>query len=162
MSLTEIERKFLVCGDFKSQAVSHTRISQGYIASGGGRTVRVRIRGDKGYLTIKGPSNKAGLARFEWEKEIPRHEAEALMTICEPGIIEKTRWLVPAADGHHTWEVDEFWGENEGLVMAEIELASEDDTFDKPAFIGREVTGDRRYYNSHMRKYPFRMWKDDI
>lgn len=162
MNLLEVERKFLVTGDFKEQAVSSTHITQGYIASGGGRTVRVRIRGDKGYLTIKGPSNKAGLARFEWEKEIPRHEAEALMTICEPGIIEKTRWLVPSADGRHTWEVDVFEGENEGLVMAEIELESEDDTFEKPHFIGKEVTGDRRFYNSHMRRYPFRMWKDDI
>lgn len=162
MNLLEVERKFLVTGDFKEQAVSSTHIAQGYIASGGGRTVRVRIRGDKGYLTIKGPSNKAGLARFEWEKEIPRHEAEALMTICEPGIIEKTRWLVPSADGRHTWEIDVFEGENEGLVMAEIELESEDDTFEKPHFIGKEVTGDRRFYNSHMRRYPFRMWKDDI
>lgn len=162
MNLLEVERKFLVTGDFKEQAVSSTHIAQGYIASGGGRTVRVRIRGDKGYLTIKGPSNKAGLARFEWEKEIPRHEAEALMTICEPGIIEKTRWLVPSADGRHTWEVDVFEGENEGLVMAEIELESEDDTFEKPHFIGKEVTSDRRFYNSHMRRYPFRMWKDDI
>ena len=162
MNLLEVERKFLVTGDFKELAVSSTHIAQGYIASGGGRTVRVRIRGDKGYLTIKGPSNKAGLARFEWEKEIPRHEAEALMTICEPGIIEKTRWLVPSADGRHTWEVDVFEGENEGLVMAEIELESEDDTFEKPHFIGKEVTGDRRFYNSHMRRYPFRMWKNDI
>ncbi|MCH5168343.1 MAG: CYTH domain-containing protein [Prevotellaceae bacterium] len=160
MKLTEIERKFLVVGDFKSQAVNSTRISQGYIASGGGRTVRVRIRGDKGYLTIKGPSDKAGLARFEWEKEIPVAEAEALMTICEPGIIEKTRWLVPSPDGRHTWEIDEFWGENEGLVLAEIELESEGEPYEKPAFIGREVTGDRRYYNSHMRHYPFRLWKD--
>lgn len=158
MPLTEIERKFLVNGDFKSQAVSSTRISQGYIASGNGRTVRVRIRGEKGYLTIKGPSNKAGLARFEWEKEIPLDEAEALMAICEPGIIEKTRWLVPSSDGRHTWEVDEFWGDNEGLIMAEIELESEDDTFEKPDFIGKEVTGDRRYYNSHMRQYPYKLW----
>ena len=157
MKLTEIERKFLVIGDFKSQATSSTRISQGYIASGNGRTVRVRIRGDKGYLTIKGPSDGKGLTRFEWEKEISLAEAEALMTICEPGIIEKTRWLVPASDGRHTWEVDEFWGDNEGLIMAEIELESENDSFKKPDFIGKEVTGDRRYYNSHMRKYPYKM-----
>ena len=161
MPLLEIERKFLVIGDFKPLATSSTRITQGYIAFGGGRTVRVRIRGDKGYLTIKGPSNKAGLARFEWEKEIPLAEAEALMTICEPGTIEKTRWIVPSPDGRHTWEVDEFWGENEGLVMAEIELESEDDPFDKPDFIGQEVTGDRRYYNSHMRRYPYKLWQDD-
>ena len=162
MALIEIERKFLVTGDFKPLAVNSSHIAQGYIASGNGRTVRVRIRDDKGFLTIKGPSNQAGLARFEWEKEIPLDEAEALMSICEPGIIEKTRWLVPADDGRHTWEVDVFEGDNEGLVMAEIELRSEDDTFKKPHFIGKEVTGDRRFYNSHMRRYPFKLWKDDI
>lgn len=158
MPLVEIERKFLVVGDFRPFAVSHTHIAQGYIASGGGRTVRVRIRDDKGFLTIKGPSGSAGLARFEWEKEIPLAEAQALMTICEPGIVEKTRWLVPNEDGRHTWEIDVFEGDNEGLVMAEIELQSEDDTFKKPDFIGKEVTGDRRYYNSHMRRYPYKMW----
>ena len=161
MPLLEIERKFLVVGEFKNLATSSTHIAQGYIASGNGRTVRVRIRGDKGYLTIKGPSDHAGLARFEWEKEITLAEAKALMTICEPGIIEKTRWLVPSEDGKHTWEVDVFEGENEGLIMAEIELESEDDVVEKPAFIGKEVTGDRRFYNSHMRRYPFRLWKDD-
>ena len=105
MNLTEIERKFLVVGDFRPFAASSTHIAQGYIASGNGRTVRVRIRGDKGYLTIKGPSDKVGLARFEWEREITLDEAKALMTICEPGIVEKTRWLVPASDGRHTWEL---------------------------------------------------------
>ena len=159
--MLEVERKFLVVGDFKPFATSSTHIAQGYIASGNGRTVRVRIRGDKGYLTIKGPSNEAGLARFEWEKEITLEEAKALMSICEPGIIEKTRWLVPSTDGRHTWEVDVFEGDNEGLVMAEIELESENDTFEKPAFIGQEVTGDRRYYNSHMRKYPYKLWRED-
>ena len=162
MSFIEVERKFLIIGEFKHLAVSSTHIVQGYIASGNGRTVRVRIRGEKGYLTIKGPSDKVGLARFEWEKEISLEEANALMRICEPGIIEKTRWLVPSADGRHTWEVDEFGGDNEGLVMAEIELRSEDDPYEKPDFIGQEVTGDRRFYNSHMRRYPYRMWKDDI
>ena len=163
MKLTEIERKFIVIGEFKSLATSSTHIAQGYIASGNGRTVRVRIRGDKGYLTIKGPSDKAGLARFEWEKEIPLAEAKALMKICEPGIIEKTRWLVPAEDGKHTWEVDVFEGDNAGLIMAEIELESETDQFKKPDFIGPEVTGDRRFYNSHMRRYPYKMWgKENI
>ena len=161
MPLLEIERKFLVVGEFRNLATSSTHIAQGYIASGNGRTVRVRIRGDKGYLTIKGPSDHAGLARFEWEKEITLAEAKALMTICDPGIIEKTRWLVPSEDGKHTWEVDVFEGENEGLIMAEIELESEDDVIEKPAFIGKEVTGDRRFYNSHMRRYPFRLWRDD-
>ena len=161
MPLLEIERKFLVVGDFKSQAVSSTHIAQGYIASGNGRTVRVRIRGDKGYLTIKGPSNKEGLARFEWEREISLDEAKALMTICEPGIVEKTRWLVPSEDGKHTWEIDVFEGDNKGLIMAEIELGSEDETFKKPDFIGKEVTGDRRFYNSHLRRYPYKLWGEE-
>ena len=158
----EIERKFLVVGEFKNQACSHTHIRQGYIASGNGRTVRVRIRDDKGYLTIKGPSGEAGLSRYEFEREIPLQDAQDLMLICEPGIIDKTRYLVKSPDGIHTWEVDEVHGEDDGLIMAEIELGSEDEAFQKPCFIGREVTGDRRFYNSHMRKNPFRLWRNDI
>ncbi|MDD7303640.1 MAG: CYTH domain-containing protein [Bacteroidaceae bacterium] len=158
----EIERKFLVRGEFKHLAYESTRIAQGYIASGNGRTVRVRIRGDKGYLTIKGPSLLGGLTRYEWEQEIPLQDARDMMRICEPGIIDKTRYLIQGPDGRHTWEVDEFYGDNEGLVLAEVELESENAPYEKPDFIGREVTGDRRFYNSHMRKYPFRLWKDDI
>ncbi len=158
----EIERKFLVTGEFKSQAYDHTLIRQGYIASGNGRTVRVRIRGDKGYLTIKGPSGEAGLSRYEFETSIPLSDAQDLMLICEPGIIEKTRYLVASPNGRHTWEVDEFYGDNEGLLLAEIELRSEDEPFEKPSFIGREVTGDRRFYNSHLRRNPFRLWKDEL
>lgn len=158
----ETERKFLVTGNYKDQAYDATHICQGYIASGNGRTVRVRIRGDKGYLTIKGPSTQAGLSRYEYEQEITLADARDLMAICEPGIIDKTRYLVKSPDGRHTWEVDEFHGDNDGLVMAEVELASEDEAFAKPSFVGREVTGDRRFYNSHMRAYPFKMWRDDI
>ncbi|MCD8285426.1 MAG: CYTH domain-containing protein [Prevotellaceae bacterium] len=158
----EIERKFLVVGEFKSLAYNETRILQGYISSGNGRTVRVRIRDDQGYLTIKGPSGKAGLSRYEFETTIPLQDARDLMRICEPGIIEKTRYLVRNTDGRHTWEIDEFYGENEGLLLAEIELESEAEAFDIPPFIGREVTGDRRFYNSHMRKNPFRLWKDKL
>ena len=158
----EIERKFLVVGEFRDQAYAHARICQGYIASGNGRTVRVRIRDDKGYLTIKGPSNKAGLRRYEFEQEISLSDARDLMSICEPGIIDKTRYLVKSPDGRHVFEVDEFYGDNEGLVMAEVELSSEDEPFEKPVFIGREVAGDRRFYNSHMRQYPFKMWRDQI
>lgn len=158
----EIERKFLVVGEFKDQAYDAVRICQGYISSGNGRTVRVRIRDDKGFLTIKGPSNRAGLSRYEFEQEISLSDARDLMTICEPGIIDKTRYLVKSPDGIHVFEVDEFYGDNEGLVMAEVELSSEDEPFVKPDFIGREVTGDRRFYNSHMRMYPFKMWKDQI
>lgn len=162
MNNLEIERKFLVTGPFKDKAYDATRIQQGYIASGRGRTVRVRVRGDKGYLTIKGPSNLAGLARFEWEKEISVSDAHELMRICEPGIIDKTRYLVKSPDGRHVWEVDEFYGENEGLVMAEIELNDENESYSKPDFIGREVTGDRRFYNSHLRQNPYKLWKDEI
>ena len=158
----ETERKFLVTDNYKDQAYDATHICQGYIASGNGRTVRVRIRGDKGYLTIKGPSTQAGLSRYEYEQEIKLADARDLMAICEPGIIDKTRYLVKSPDGRHTWEVDEFHGDNDGLVMAEVELASEDEAFAKPSFVGREVTGDRRFYNSHMRAYPFKMWRDDI
>ena len=138
----EIERKFLVSGEFKSLATSHSRIVQGYISSARGRTVRVRIRDDKGYLTIKGASNASGTSRYEWEKELPLAEAEELMKLCEPGIIE----------------VDEFYGENEGLVVAEVELESEEESFVKPDFIGKEVTGDVRYYNSQLMKKPYKTW----
>ncbi len=153
----EIERKFLVKGEYKSQAYAHSRIAQGYICSARGRTVRVRIRDGRGYLTIKGASDAAGMSRYEWEKEIPLPEAEELMKLCEPGVIDKTRYLVRS--GKHVFEVDEFYGENEGLTMAEVELASEDEPFVKPDFIGQEVTGDVRYYNSQLMKHPFKEWK---
>ena len=153
----EIERKFLLADNsYKRLASSSSRIRQGYLCSRKGCTVRVRIRDNNGYLTIKGPSDKAGLSRFEWEKTIDLQEAEELMKLREPGVIEKERYLVPV--GKHTFEVDEFFGENQGLVMAEVELASEDETFEKPAFIGPEVTGDRRYYNSHLREHPYTKW----
>ena len=152
----EIERKFLVTGEYKSLASSHSRIVQGYICSERGRTVRVRIRGGCGYLTIKGPSTDDGLSRYEWEREIPVAEAGELMKLCEPGVIDKTRYLVPF--GGHTFEVDEFYGDNEGLVMAEVELSAPDEPFERPSFLGEEVTGDRRYYNSELMKHPYRAW----
>lgn len=154
--LVEIERKFLVVGEFKDKAYTCSHIEQGYISSGNGRTVRVRIRDDKGFLTIKGPSDEAGLARFEWEKEIPVDEARQLMNICMPGRIIKDRYLVH--NGKHTIEVDEFFGENQGLVMAEIELESEDEEYLRPDFLGKEVTGDRKYYNSHLMRAPYTLW----
>ena len=160
MSGMEIERKFMVRGeDYKQRAYASDRIKQGYICSGHGRTVRVRIRGDRGYLTIKGPSTNGGMSRYEFEKEITLTEAEELFKICEPGVIDKTRYLVKS--GNHTFEVDEFYGDNEGLVMAEVELQSEDEPFEKPDFIGKEVTGDKRYYNSHLRECPFSVWGKD-
>ena len=159
MSL-EIERKFLVKDtSFKQDSYAHSHIVQGYISSARGRTVRVRIRDNQGYLTIKGPSDSEGTSRYEWEKEIPLEEAEELMQLCEPGIIDKTRWLVKS--GKHTFEVDEFFGENEGLLMAEVELTSPNEPYLKPAFIGEEVTGDTRYYNSFLRRTPYKSWKQD-
>lgn len=158
----EIERKFLVVGDdFRRQAYASDRIKQGYICSGHGRTVRVRLRGGRGYLTIKGPSIDGGLSRYEFEKEITCEEAEQLFRLCEPGIIDKTRYLVKSPDGNHTFEVDEFYGDNDGLVIAEVELSSPDEPYEKPDFIGEEVTGDKRYYNSHLRKNPYKMWKNE-
>ncbi len=154
----EIERKFLVVGDsYKQEAYDSNRIRQGYICSSRGRTVRVRIRDSRGYLTIKGPSANGGLARYEFEKEISLSEAENLMKLCEPGMIDKTRYLVKS--GKHIFEVDEFYGENEGLVMAEVELAYEDEPYEKPSFIGKEVTGDRRYYNSQLKEHPYTTWE---
>ena len=152
----EIERKYLVAGDFRSYSHSSQRIVQGYICSDSKRTVRIRIYGDKGYLTVKGKSYDGGLSRFEWEKEIPVDEAEALLHLCEPGIIDKVRYLVEYEG--HVFEVDEFHGENEGLLMAEIELSSPDEEFARPEWLGTEVTGDRRYYNSYLTRYPFSKW----
>lgn len=152
----EIERKFLVEGDFKAVAIKATRITQGYLSSVPERTVRVRIKGDKGYITIKGIGSDSGASRYEWEKEIPITEVEELLKICEPGVIDKTRFLVKA--GAHTFEVDEFYGDNEGLVVAEVELSSEDEGFFKPEWLGKEVTGDVKYYNSMLMKNPFKEW----
>jgi len=152
----EIERKFLVASEFKSLATKSTRITQGYLSSVLERTVRIRINGDKGFITIKGAGSDSGMSRFEWEKEISVEDAKELLKICEPGVIDKTRYLVPA--GKHTFEIDEFYGENEGLVVAEIELAAENEPFEKPAFLGQEVTGDAKYYNSMLSKNPYKKW----
>lgn len=147
----------MVSGDFKSSAFKATRITQGYLSSVPERTVRVRVKGDKGYITIKGIGNSTGASRFEWEKEIPVEDVKALLEICEPGVIDKTRYLVKA--GEHTYEVDEFYGDNEGLTVAEVELSDENEAFDKPSWLGEEVTGDPRYYNSMLMKNPYKNWK---
>ncbi len=145
----ETERKFLVIGTaFKKAAVRSYRICQGYIAHDGGNTVRIRIRDHQGFLTIKGPSDANGLSRQEWEKEIPLPEAEELFRLCLGGVVDKTRYMVPAKGSDRYFEVDEFHGLNEGLLLAEIELGSEDEAFERPDWLGEEVTGDRRYYNS--------------
>jgi CYTH domain-containing protein len=154
----EIERKFLVLDDsYKREAFSSSHIRQGYLSSERGKTIRVRIRDTRAFLTIKGPSLDGGLSRSEFEYEIPLDDAEKLMTLCEPGIIDKIRWLVKSGD--HTFEVDEFFGDNEGLVMAEVELHSRSEEPEIPHFIGQEVTGDRRYYNSQLRLHPYQSWE---
>lgn len=152
----EIERKFLVAGDFRPFAKNATRIIQGYLSSIPERTVRVRIKDNQGFLTVKGKSSESGTTRFEWEKEISAEEAQELITMCEPGVIDKTRYLVEA--GRHTFEVDEFHGDNQGLIVAEVELASEDEAFERPLWLAEEVTGDERYYNSMLMVNPYRNW----
>ena len=155
----ETERKFLVKGEYKKDAFKAMRIRQGYLAHTALCSVRIRIRDDKGFITVKGKTDKAGMTRYEWEKEIPAKEAEELLLLATPGMIDKCRYLVRNTDGVHTWEVDEFYGENEGLTVAEIELGSEDEAFDKPDWLGNEVTGDPRYFNSALRNNPYKYWK---
>ena len=144
--LQEIEKKFLVKGDFRNEVFKTVHIVQGYLSRVPERVVRIRIKDDKGFITIKGKN--VGATRFEWEKEIPVEEAKKLLELCEPGLVDKTRYLIKNTDGKHTWEVDVFHGNKEGIIIAEIELNDENEPFDKPSWLGEEVTGDRRYYNS--------------
>ena len=158
--MNEIERKFLVTSNsFKKSAFRQTRILQGYLNSHPDRTVRVRLRGENGFLTIKGKSSDSGMSRYEWEKEILASEAEELMKLCEEGAIEKVRYEVEV--GEDIFEVDEFFGENEGLILAEIELTSEDQEFQVPDWLGQEVTGNNAYYNSQLIKNPYKNWKEN-
>ncbi len=153
----EIERKFLVSSnDFKDQAFKKVYIKQGFLNSHKERVVRVRIKDNEGFLTIKGPSNKEGTTRFEWEKQISKSEADSLFHLCEEGVIEKFRYLVKIEN--HIYEIDEFFGDNEGLVIAEIELNSENEAFSKPNWLSKEVTGDIKYYNSNLSKLPYKKW----
>ncbi len=157
--MVEIERKFLVSSsEFKQGAVTKKRIIQGYLNSAPERTVRVRITDEQAFLTIKGKSGKSGMTRFEWEKEIPVSEAKALLELCEPGSIDKVRYIVPYKD--HLFEVDEFFGRNEGLLLAEIELSSEEEVFKKPPWLGQEVTGNKMFYNSYLNKFPYKEWQN--
>ncbi|WDO13651.1 CYTH domain-containing protein [Flavobacterium sp. WW92] len=156
--MLEIERKFLVKSDnFKAVAFAKNQIAQGYLNSHPERTVRIRIKGESGFLTIKGKGNESGVSRLEWETEIPLTEAKSLIKLCENGVIDKIRYEVKA--GNHIFEVDEFFGDNEGLVVAEIELQSEDETFEKPEWLGQEVTNDERYYNAFLSNHPYTTWK---
>ena len=153
----EIERKFLVKNDdFKNESYAKKHIKQGYLNSDKNRTVRIRIANDKAFMTIKGKSNSTGTTRFEWEKEIKKEEAEDLLLLCEPSIIDKTRYLIKV--GQHTFEVDEFYGDNKGLIIAEVELSDEAENFTKPNWLSKEVTGDVKYYNSSISKLPFKDW----
>jgi len=155
--MLEVERKFLVKSDrYKNAAKTQTRIVQGFLNTDPERTVRVRIKGDKGFLTIKGKGNDSGTTRFEWEQEISFSDAADLVDLCEAVIVEKIRYEVPI--GKHIFEVDEFLGENKGLVVAEVELQHEDEIFEKPDWLGEEVTGTIKYYNSQLSQHPYNIW----
>ena len=155
--MIEIERKFLVLNnDFKAESFTNHEIIQGYLSANPERTVRVRIKDNDGFLTIKGSGNESGMSRYEWEKNIDYNEAKELINLCEKGVISKTRFEVKS--GKHTFEVDEFYGENQGLIIAEIELESEDEVFEKPIWLGQEVTNDERYYNAYLSQNPFATW----
>ena len=156
--MIEIERKFLVTSNaYKEESFKSTRIIQGFLNTDEERTVRVRLKGEKGFLTVKGKSTNDGLSRFEWEKEISKSEAESLLLLCEKGIIDKIRYEVKV--GNHIFEVDEFSGDNDGLIVAEVELNSENEAFEKPDWLGKEVTGQIKYYNSQLSKQPYKSWK---
>ena len=152
----EIERKFLVKGEFRMLASEQRHIAQGYLCSHPERTVRVRLCDERAYLTIKGKSSADGVIRYEWENEISLEEAHELLQMCEPGVIEKTRYFIPFEG--HCIEVDEFHGENEGLLLAEVELTDPEEKLVLPDWIGEEVTGNLRYYNVLLCRYPFREW----
>lgn len=153
----EIERKFRVISDaFKAEAFKDTKIVQGFLSTVPERTVRIRIKGDKGFITVKGIGNASGTSRYEWEKEISLEDATNLLKISEPGVIDKKRFNVKS--GKHTFEVDEFYGENEGLVIAEVELSTEDEDFQRPIWLGKEVTGEVKYYNSILIQNPYKKW----
>lgn len=155
--MVEIERKFLVTSNsYKNEAFKSTRIIQGFLNTHKDRTVRIRLKGNTGFITVKGLSTNDGLSRFEWEKGLLKEEAEALLKLCEPGVIDKIRYEVKFGD--HIFEVDEFYSENEGLVIAEVELNTENEAFLKPDWLGEEITGTIKYYNSQLSKRPFKTW----
>lgn len=155
--MQEIERKFLVKSEaFITESHHQNRIVQGYLNSDPERTVRVRIKGEKGFLTVKGIGNASGTTRLEWETEIPVSDAETLLPLCEKGVIDKVRYEI--RKGNHTFEVDVFSGANEGLIIAEVELQSENELFEKPDWLGSEVTGDKRFYNAFLSNNPYKLW----
>ncbi|MDR1880339.1 MAG: CYTH domain-containing protein [Tannerellaceae bacterium] len=155
----EIERKFMVTGDFSKEVHYSRRIVQGYLCTSPKRSVRIRIAGEEGFLTVKGAADESGWSRYEFEREIPLADAEEMLKLCEAGIIDKIRHYIPA--GKHTWEVDVFNGDNKGLVIAEIELSSANESFEKPNWLGEEVTTDYRYYNARLSQFPYSLWKEE-
>lgn len=155
----EIERKYIVNGEFKHLATSSTYIVQGYIFSNSEKSVRVRLKGDRGYITVKSTISDTSVTRNEWEYPIPASEVNELLRICEPSLIEKTRYIVYYKN--QTIEIDEFYGQNEGLQLAEVELSFENQHFDKPPFLGKEVTGDAKYLNASLSKRPYSEWSDE-
>ena len=158
MKHIEIERKFLLKNaDYKPFITKSIKIKQGYISVTKGHSVRVRLKGNKAYLTIKGASNINGISRFEWEREIDVDDLDGLFLLCCNGIVEKTRHIVPA--GKHIIEIDEFEGDNADLILAEIELENENEPYERPEWLGEEVTGKRQYYNSFLSKYPYKTWR---
>ncbi len=158
--MKEIERKFLVNDlSFKALAFKKTKLKQGYLNSNKKRAVRIRVAEDKAFITVKGNSNKTGISRFEWEKEIAIADAEALLQLCEKHIIIKTRYYIKSEK--HIFEVDVFEGKNEGLILAEIELTHEDEAFEKPVWLGEEVSHSKKYYNVYLAKHPYKKWNKD-
>ena len=156
--MNEIERKFLgTSTEFLSESIRSNRIVQRYLNSNPERTVRIRIKGTQGFITIKGKGNESGTTRFEWEKEIEVTEAEQLLLLCEDGVIDKVRYEIPF--GKHLYEVDVFEGDNKGLIVAEIELENENESFEKPNWLGEEVTGDDRYYNASLSVSSYKNWQ---
>ena len=159
--MIEIERKFLVTSKaFKAEANQHYIIKQGFLNTNPERTVRVRIKDNEAFMTVKGKSSDNHLSRFEWEKTISIKDAEALLKLCEKGVIDKTRYEVIV--GNHTYEIDVFECDNKGLVVAEVELSAEDEAFEKPEWLGKEVTGNVRYYNSQLSKNPYKNWENEL
>jgi CYTH domain-containing protein len=152
----EIERKFLVSGEYKNHSYQHYQIKQGYLSQSNLNVVRVRVIDQNAFITIKSSTVQGSFTHLEYEYEIPVEDAEQLLKLCESGVIDKTRYLIKSGD--HIFEVDEFYGDNNGLVIAEIELRSEDEKFDKPSWLGLEVTGDERYYNAYLSKHPYKEW----
>ncbi|MEN6324099.1 MAG: CYTH domain-containing protein [Proteiniphilum sp.] len=154
----EIERKFLVRGDYKADAYKNMIIRQGYLSLSGISVIRIRIKGEKAFVTIKSALVEGKIKRHEWEYEIPTEDAEEMLQLCEDGLIEKKRYLVKV--GKHTFEVDEFFGKNQGLLLAEVELESEDEPYEVPEWLGPEVTGNVRYYNSYLSIHPYEEWME--